>query len=103
MSRKWIFEPIISTFLKTDEKNHGNTVEFKISYGIELENPNPIFIQMLEDGKIKGRQAPSFSDNDFEKIIEIRKVLKSEFEVLDIRVRDARISIPNLTSEKSQF
>jgi hypothetical protein len=103
-----IFEPVISTFLKTDGVNHGKDIEFKISYGFELKNPHPIFkVQMVGGGYIKGRQAPSYSDDDFDKIIQIRTILKSYFQNLDPKlrdkVRDDTIEIPGLTTKHSSF
>lgn len=103
-----IFEPVVSTFLITDGVNHGEDIEFKISYGFELKNPNPVFkIQMVGGGYIKGRQAPSYSDNDFDKIIQIRTVLKKYFQDLDPKsrdkVRDDTIEIPGLTTKHSNF
>ena len=101
---KRIFEPVISTFLVTDQLNHDPNVEFKISYGFELENPNPIFkVQVVGDGFIKGRQAPSYSDSDFDKIINIRSILKEEFDSMDRRLRDQTISINDLSNDSSQF
>ena len=107
MARR-VFEPVVSTFLKTDEVNHGESIEFKISYGFELNNPNPVFkIQMVGEGYIKGRQAPSYSDNDFDKIIQIRTVLKTYFQNLDPKlrdkVRDDTIEIPGLSTKHSIF
>ena len=67
--------------MKTDGKNHGEDIEFKISYGYELEvYDHPVFkVQMVGGGIIKGRQAPSYSDGDFDKIINIREILKEKF------------------------
>ncbi len=97
MARKRIFEPVVSTFVTTDGVNHSNDVEFKVSYGYELENPNPVFkVQMAQGNLLKGRQAPSYSDYDFDKIIEIRKKLKKVFENTDKRVRDKVISYSDL-------
>ena len=99
-----IFEPVVSTFLKTDGVNHSKDIEFKISYGFELKNPHPVFkIQMVGSGRVKGRQAPSYSDGDFDKIIQIRIILKSYFQNLDPKVRDDTIEIPGLTTKYSAF
>lgn len=104
---KRIFQPVVSTFLKTDGVNHGDTIEFKISYGFELENPNPVFkVQMVGDGYIKGRQAPSYSDNDFDKIIQIRTVLKQYYQDLGPsrdKVRDDTTEILGITTKHSSF
>ena len=49
MSRKRIFEPVVYTVIATDGLNHSEDVRFKISYGYELENPNPVFkVQMIQ-------------------------------------------------------
>lgn len=103
MSR--VFEPVISTYLLTDGKNHDDVIEYKLSYGFENENyKNPIFkVQMIGEGKIKGRQAPSYSDGDFDKIISIRPILKKEFTNMDNRIRDAGISIDNISTSHSRF
>mgnify|MGYP003587433941 CR=1 FL=1 len=101
---KRIFEPVISTFLTTDGVNHDSSVEFKISYGYELENPNAVFkVQMVGNGYIKGRQAPSYSDNKIKKIIVIKDKLKSEFNSMDKRIRDELIEFEGLTNKESQF
>jgi len=58
MSRKRIFEPVVYTVIATDGLNHSEDVRFKISYGYELENPNPVFkVQMIQGTLLKGRQA----------------------------------------------
>jgi len=97
MSRKRVFEPVVSTFMTTDGVNHSSDVRFKISYGFELENPNPIFkIQMVQGDLLKGRQAPSYSNNDFKKIIQIEERLKNAFDETDKRERDLIIEMNNL-------
>jgi len=103
MSR--VFEPVISTFLLTDGRNHDDVIEFKLSYGFENANySNPIFkVQMVGEGKIKGRQAPSYSDHDFDEIIVLRKQLKKEFENIDHRLRDIGFEITNKSTSKSRF
>jgi hypothetical protein len=58
---------------------------------------------MVGDGFIKGRQAPSYSDSDFDKIINIRSILKEEFDSMDRRLRDQTISINDLSNDSSQF
>ncbi|KRN98729.1 hypothetical protein [Companilactobacillus kimchiensis] len=104
MSRNRVFQPVIATYLQTDGANHSDTIEFKISYGYEIENPNPVFkVQMVGDGKIKGRQAPSYSDGDFDKIVEIKSQLKKEFDKTDKRVRDGEFEIPGVTTAESKF
>jgi len=104
MSRNRIFQPVVSTYLQTDGANHDETIEFKLSYGYESQNPNPVFkVQMVGDGKIKGRQAPSYSDNDFDKIVDIKSKLKEEFYKTDKRVRDGEFEIPGITTAKSKF
>lgn len=97
MSRKRIFEPVVYVMMKADTKNHDDDVEFKISYGFELENVNPVFkVQMVQGNLLKGRQAPSYNDVDFDKIVKIRELLREEFEGLDKRLRDIKSDIdPN--------
>lgn len=69
-----------------------------------MENLNPVFkVQMVGNGMIKGRQAPSYSDSDFDKIIKIREELRKEFNSMDKRMRNAGIEISNLTTKESQF
>lgn len=95
MSRKRVFVPVVTTFMAADPFIHGtgSKVQYKISYGHELENENLVFkIQMIKDGYIKGRQAPSYSDKDFEKIILIKQVLKQEYDKMDHRLRDIELS-----------
>ena len=65
----------------------------KIPYGHELENQNLVFkIQMVGDGYIKGRQAPSYSDKDFDQIVKIKEILQSEYKKMDHRLRDIELS-----------
>ncbi|WP_035033487.1 hypothetical protein [Carnobacterium mobile] len=62
MSRNRVFVPVITTLMSADPFIHGddNNIQYKISYGHELENQNLVFkIQMVGNGYIKGRQAPS--------------------------------------------
>ena len=62
---------------------------------------------MASDGYIKGQQAPSYSDADFEKIFQIGTVLKKYFQDLDPKsrdkVREDTIEIPGLTTKHSNF
>ena len=97
MSRQRIFEPVVSVMMKADTKNHDDDVEYKISYGFELQNVNPVFkVQMVQGNLLKGRQAPSYSDADFDKIVKIRELLRKEFEGMDKRLRDIPSNIdPN--------
>ena len=95
MSRNRVFVPVISTLMSADPFIHGddNTIQYKISYGHELENQNLVFkIQMVGDGYIKGRQAPSYSDKDFEQIVKIKEILQSEYKKMDHRLRDIELS-----------
>ena len=80
MSRNRVFVPVISTLMSADPFIHGddNRIQYKISYGHELENQNLVFkIQMVGDGYIKGRQAPSYSDKDFDQIVKIKEILQN--------------------------
>jgi len=61
------------------------------------------FFKKFGEGKIKGRQAPSYSDEDFDKIISIRPILKKEFTTMDNRIRDAGISIDDISTSHSRF
>lgn len=90
-----VFDPVVSTFLKTDGKNHSETIQFKLSYGFELENyENPVFkVQMCNGEKVKGRQAPSYSDNDFDRIVSLKSKLRAEFESMDHRLRDVVVTL----------
>ena len=89
MSRKRIFEPVVYTVIATDGLNHSEDVRFKISYGYELENPNPVFkVQMIQGTLLKGRQAPSYSDHDLDRIMTIREKLKETFDLANILARD---------------
>lgn len=89
MSRKRIFEPVVYTVIATDGLNHSEDVRFKISYGYELENPNPVFkVQMIQGTLLKGRQAPSYSDHDLDRIMTIRKKLKEKFDLANKLARD---------------
>ena len=89
MSRKRIFEPVVYTVIATDGLNHSEDVRFKISYGYELENPNPVFkVQMIQGTLLKGRQAPSYSDHDLDKIMTIREKLKEKFDLANKLARD---------------
>lgn len=100
MSRKRVFEPVVSTFMATDGVNHAPDVLFKISYGFELENPNPVFkVQMVQGDLLKGRQAPSYSDHDFEKIVQVRESLKQVFDETDKRKRDRIIAVEDLLND----
>ncbi|MFI3686030.1 hypothetical protein VBH15_13805 [Vagococcus fluvialis] len=89
MSRKRIFEPVVYTVIATDGLNHSEDVRFKISYGYELENPNPVFkVQMIQGTLLKGRQAPSYSDHDLDRIMTIREKLKEKFDLTNKLARD---------------
>ena len=89
MSRKRIFEPVVYTVIATDGLNHPEDVRFKISYGYELENPNPVFkVQMIQGTLLKGRQAPSYSDHDLDRIMTIREKLKEKFDLANKLARD---------------
>ena len=89
MSRKRIFEPVVYTVIATDGLNHSEDVRFKISYGYELENPNPVFkVQMIQGMLLKGRQAPSYSDHDLDRIMTIREKLKEKFDLANKLARD---------------
>ena len=89
MSRKRIFEPDVYTVIATDGLNHSEDVRFKISYGYELENPNPVFkVQMIQGTLLKGRQAPSYSDHDLDRIMTIREKLKEKFDLANKLARD---------------
>ncbi|MDT2525910.1 hypothetical protein P7H46_13895 [Enterococcus pseudoavium] len=89
MSRKRIFEPVVYTVIATDGLNHSEDVRFKISYGYELENPNPVFkVQMIQGTLLKGRQAPSYSDHDLDRIMKIREKLKEKFDLANKLARD---------------
>ena len=89
MSRKRIFEPVVYTVIATDGLNHSEDVRFKISYGYELENPNPVFkVQMIQRTLLKGRQAPSYSDHDLDRIMTIREKLKEKFDLANKLARD---------------
>ena len=89
MSRKRIFEPVVYTVIATDGLNHSEDVKFKISYGYELENPNPVFkVQMIQGTLLKGRQAPSYSDHDLDRIMTIREKLKEKFDLANKLARD---------------
>ena len=89
MSRKRIFEPVVYTVIATDGLNHSEDVRFKISYGYELENPNPVFkVQMIQGTLLKGRQAPSYSDHDLDRIMTIREKLKEKFDLANKLARD---------------
>ncbi|GGD03587.1 hypothetical protein [Enterococcus wangshanyuanii] len=93
MGRKRVFEPVVTTTIAADRANHAEGIFFKVSYGFELDNPNAVFkVQMVGDGYVKGRQAPSYGDNDFDKIIKVREILKQRFENMDKRLRDIEIS-----------
>ena len=89
MSRKRIFEPVVYTVIATDGLNHSEDVRFKISYDYELENPNPVFkVQMIQGTLLKGRQAPSYSDHDLDRIMKIREKLKEKFDLANKLARD---------------
>ena len=89
MSRKRIFEPVVYTVIATDGLNHSEDVRFKISYGYELENPIPVFkVQMIQGTLLKGRQAPSYSDHDLDRIMTIREKLKEKFDLANKLARD---------------
>jgi len=89
MSRKRIFEPVVYTVIATDGLNHSEDVRFKLSYGYELENPNPVFkVQMIQGTLLKGRQAPSYSDHDLDRIMTIREKLKEKFDLTNKLARD---------------
>lgn len=89
MSRKRIFEPVVYTVIATDGLNHSEDVRFKISYGYELDNPNPVFkVQMIQGTLLKGRQAPSYSDHDLDRIMTIREKLKEKFDLANKLARD---------------
>ncbi len=89
MSRKRIFEPVVYTVIATDGLNHSEDVRFKISYGYELENPNPVFkVQMIQGTLLKGRQAPSYSHHDLDRIMTIREKLKEKFDLANKLARD---------------
>ena len=89
MSRKRIFEPVVYTVIATDGLNHSEDVRFKISYGYELENPNPVFkVQMIQGTLLKGRQAPSYSDHDLDRLMTIREKLKEKFDLANKLARD---------------
>ena len=89
MSRKRIFEPVVYTVIATDGLNNSEDVRFKISYGYELENPNPVFkVQMIQGTLLKGRQAPSYSDHDLDRIMTIREKLKEKFDLANNLARD---------------
>ena len=89
MSRKRIFEPVVYTVIATDGLNHSEDVRFKISYGYELENPNPVFkVQMIQGTLLKGRQAPSYSDHDLDRIMTIREKLKEKYDLANKLARD---------------
>jgi len=89
MSRKRIFEPVVYTVIATDGLNHSEDVRFKLSYGYELENPNPVFkVQMIQGTLLKGRQAPSYSDHDLDRIMTIREKLKEKFDLTNKFSRD---------------
>ena len=89
MSRKRIFEPVVYTVIATDGLNHSEDVRFKISYGYELENPNPVFkVQIIQGTLLKGRQAPSYSDHDLDRIMTIREKLKEKFDLANKLARD---------------
>lgn len=93
MSRKRVFEPVVFTLITTDGLNHSEDVRFKVSYGYELENPNPVFkVQMVQGNLLKGRQAPSYSDNDLDKIMVIREKLKEKFDTTNKLDRDREYS-----------
>lgn len=97
MSRKRVFEPVVYTIIETDGRNHSEDVRFKISYGYELENPNPVFkVQMIQGTLLKGRQAPSYSDHDLDRIMIIREKLKEKFSVTDLTQRDIEYSESDL-------
>ncbi|WP_251913410.1 hypothetical protein [Lactiplantibacillus plantarum] len=102
MSR--VFDPVVSTFFLSEAKNHNDSTEFKLSYGYENNCQDPIFkVQIIDGGKIKGRQAPSYSDHDFDEIIYLRKQLKAEFEKTDHRLRDIGFEVENHSTSKSRF
>jgi len=89
MTRKRIFEPVVYTIIATDGLNHSEEVRFKVSYGYELENPNPVFkVQMIQGSLLKGRQAPSYSDNDLDRIIKLREKLREKFDLANKLARD---------------
>ncbi|GAA3191505.1 MULTISPECIES: hypothetical protein [Lactobacillaceae] len=85
---KPIFDPVISVFVKGDSKIHENGIFYKVSYGYENENDNPIFkIQMAYNRRVKGRQAPSYTTNDFKLLAKLQPVLKAKFDDMDKRLR----------------
>lgn len=85
---KPVFEPVISVYIKGDSKIHGNGIFYKVSYGYENENDNPIFkIQMAYDRRVKGRQAPSYTSDDFKLLAKLQPVLKAKFDGMDKRLR----------------
>ena len=89
MSRKRIFEPVVYTVIATDGLNHSEDVRFKISYGYELENPNPVFkVQMIQGTLLKGRQAPSYSDHDLDRDHDNKGKLKEKFDLANKLARD---------------
>ena len=102
MARNRIFEPVIFTLLRTDGNNHADDIEFKVSYGYELKNyEHPVFkVQMVGAGYIKGRQAPTYSDDDFDKIIQIRNILKEKFynysPEIRVNLRDIEVSMSEI-------
>ena len=104
MSRKRIFEPVVYTVIATDGLNHSEDVRFKISYGYELENPNPVFkVQMIQGTLLKGRQAPSYSDHDLDRIMTIREKLKEKFDLANKLARDIEYQELDLLDSYSTF
>lgn len=77
------FFPIKSYYIDASFPHPLNT-KYKISYGTEMWDSIPvevIKIQMVYEGKVSGRKAPSFpkNTNDFHLVIEKLELLKEEY------------------------
>lgn len=72
-----VFKPSVSVYIPTS-KIHDDNIFYKASYG--YENPNPaelVFkVQMSEGTNVKGRQAPTYTDTDFDRVFKAKKRLK---------------------------
>lgn len=97
MSRR-VFQPIVSVFLEATAPVHDESIQYKLSYGYENDFQEDVVfkVQMVGNKKIKGRQAPSYPEGDFEKIVEIQKLLKQELDKMDKRLRDVILTIEEL-------
>lgn len=83
-----IFKPGVSIFFDADPIYHGpNNKKFKVSYGTENNKSNVLLlkVQMFDVhlNRIQGRQAPSYTINDFNNLQKAKKQL------------DAYLSLPD--------